>query len=175
MRWCSGILAGFLVVGLSSTTTFASEEEGASIALLAGYGQSNKPNLLGFGAGFRAGNRLDSGLYLGVLGLAHLGTNDLIGRRHHAQSVRGEIGYEFDAGELFWRPTFRAGGALVKAWYDLLVAPDIGLGLTVLRRYDDWLVGIDAEGRVFARPMGSGDLKSFFGALGGYLTFGRQF
>jgi hypothetical protein len=170
-----------LILGLSPASALASEsDEGASIALLAGYGQSSGENVLGWGAGFRAGYRLDFGLYLGALALAHLGSSDE-GEpdvKHHAQSVRGEVGYEFRIEKLYLRPTLRAGAALVTTARDVdgeFVSPDAGLGLTVLQRLDDWLVGIDAEGRVFTRLVDNGDNAYQIATLGGYLSFGRQF
>jgi hypothetical protein len=176
-----GALAVLLGVSLRSVTTFASEsDEGASIALLAGYGASNEPNLLGVGLGFRAGYRLDFGLYLGAIGLAHLGTSDDFEPdvRHHAQSARGELGYELRIEHFYLRPTLRAGAVLVTTARDVddrFVSPELGLGLTVLQRLDDWLIGVDAEGRFFTRLVDNGDNAYSIATLGVYLLLGRQF
>ncbi len=171
-----------MLISPRPASAFASEsEEGASIAVLAGYGlSSNDENVLGWGAGFRAGYRLDFGLYLGALGLAHLGSSDE-GEpdvKHHVKSARGEIGYEFRIEKLYLRPTLRAGAALVTTARDVdgeFVSPEVGLGLTALYRLEDWLVGIDSEARVFIRPVDNGDNAYQIATLGAYLTFGHQF
>jgi len=177
-----GALTTFLAVSALPVTTLASESdaEGASIALLAGYGESTSVNVLGFGAGFRTGYRLDVGLYLGALALAHLGTSDDWEPevRHHAQSARGEIGYEFRVQKLALRPTLRAGAALVTTSRDMndgFVSPQIGLGLTLLLELDHWLVGVDGDSHFLTRPVEQFDNSSSIAGLAVYLSGGYQF
>jgi hypothetical protein len=179
-RWVKGFLAAAAVIS-TSTTTFASERDGgASIELLAGYGISGDANVLGPGLGLRTGYTFDVGLYTGILGLAHLGSSDP-GEpdvRHHAQSVRGELGYAFSLPVLTLRPSLRAGVAFVTTTRDVddgFTSPDLGIGVTLLVPIGSFLLGADVEGRIFTRLVDNGDNFYQITTLGAYAVAGYVF
>lgn len=162
----------------------AATESAASVALLAGYGDSNQENMLGPGLGLRGGYRFESGVYAGGLVLTHLGSKDDFeddvgdGVAHHAQSLRAELGYSFGVPEIEVRPSVRAGFALATTARDLggpFISPELGLGLTLLIPVNKVFFGVDVEGRYFSRHVSNGDASYSITSLGAYATVGYQF
>jgi len=180
-RRASTFAALLATASIATATSASASEGGPSLALLLGYGVSTpEPNLLGPGLGFRAGYTFDSGIYVGVLGLAHLGSHDEGESevRHHAQSARAELGYDFSIFRLTLRPSLRAGGALVTTARDVdgrFVSPELGVGMTLMIPLGRVFLGADLEGRFFTRLVNNGDNSYSVVSVGAYGTLGYRF
>ena len=152
-----------------------------SAALLAGYGSSlDGENVLGPGLGVRAGLGFGPGVYLGALLLLHSGSTDPLEPdvRHHAQSLRAELGYGFDFSGVELRPSLRVGAAWVTTARDVdggFTSPDLGLGFTLLLPLDRVRLGVDAETRYFARLVNNWDYLYPITTAALYATIGYQF
>lgn len=109
------------------------------------------------------------------LGSTDEGESDV---RHHAQSLRLELGYGFVTPSIELRPSLRAGFALVTTPRDAsgdFVSPDLGLGLTACVPFDPLFVGLDAEARYFTRLIENPDTSFSLTSFANYLTAGHRF
>jgi hypothetical protein len=173
------------VVGTSSvhaTPCLAAEaDEGPEVAGQVGVGTSfDEANVLGPGVGLRLGYAAENGFYIGLLGLAHIGSHDEFEPdvRHYSESLRLELGYAIEIFPLELRPSLRAGLARVTTARDVdgrFSSPDIGLGAMLLVRLNGPFVGIDTEARYLARPVDNGDNAYVYTTLGAYVVGGYRF
>lgn len=182
MRFLAAICPALCLLLSAGLTSASQSNAGPSLAALLGYGAtlSNGENLLGPGLGLRAGYTCNCGLYAGALVSLHLGSHDPDEpkSRHHAQSLRGELGYEFDLQLLALRPTLRAGAAWVTTARDVdghFVSPDLGLGLTLLVPIQRAFIGFDVDARLLSRTVDNGDNLYSNATVASYLTAGVRF
>ena len=175
-------LLAFSCLALLAFPAFAADPEGhVSLGLLAGYGVATEPNVLGPGAGVRLGYTFPFGLYTGVVGLAHLGTQD-DGEpntpHHRAQSLRAELGYDIHVPYFTLRPALSFGAARVDTTRDDVrhfITPDFGLGLSLLHPIGHYFIGASAEARYLSRPVHNGDDFFPIETFAAYGTVGYTF
>jgi hypothetical protein len=173
------------VVGTSvvhSAPCYAADaDRGLEVAGQLGFGTTfDESNVLGPGIGARVGYAAESGLYIGLLGLAHFGSHDEFEPEveHYSESLRLELGYAIEIFPLELRPSFRVGVARVTTARDVdgrFSSPDVGVGATLLVRLSGPFVGFDTEARYFPRAVDNGDNAYVITTAAVYAVGGYRF